>query len=128
MRAGKMKADNRAHNYNKSSVLICIEQRHHRARRRRFINITAFICMVSVIAALSGVIVKANDKVSSHLTADKYYTSISIERNDTLWGLAQQYAPEEADINAYVKDIKAINRLSGDNITQGQNLIVYYYK
>ena len=128
MRACKMKADNKVRNYNKSSVSICIEQRHYRARRRRFINITAFICMVSVIAALSGVIVKANDKVSSHLTADKYYTSISIERNDTLWGLAQQYAPEEADINAYVKEIKAINRLSGDNITQGQNLIVYYYK
>lgn len=94
---------------------------------RRMGFIAACICMLVAISIFSVSMALASDKQPAHQYSNKYYTSIDIEKNDTLWGIAQQYACSGADIDEYIKNIKSINRLSGDNITQGQSLIVYYY-
>lgn len=97
------------------------------AAGRAAFAVAAGIFMLAVISFLSVSMVMANDKPSSYKTSNKYYTSIDIKKNDTLWGIAQQYAQEGSDIAEYIKDIKSINRLSDNNITQGQHLVVYYY-
>ena len=76
----------------------------------------------------SGIII-ANAAVSDDFKSDqnKYYTSISIEKGDTLWSIASNYVSGPKTISNYVNDLKAINNLQTDCIYQGQNLIVYYY-
>ena len=57
----------------------------------------------------------------------RYYTSITIEKDDTLWSIASLYAPEGVDTGRYVNDIRRVNNLHNDTITAGCSLIIYYY-
>ena len=70
----------------KSSASIRIEQRRRRQALRRRTSLAALICIAVIIASLSAVIVEAADSNSNALTSDtRYYTSITIEKDDTLW-------------------------------------------
>ena len=112
----------------KSSASIRIEQRRRRQAVRRRTSLAALICIAVVIASLSAVIVEAADSNSSAATSDtRYYTSITIEKDDTLWSIARSYAPEGIDTGRYVNDIRRVNNLHNDNITAGCSLIIYYY-
>jgi len=89
------------------------------------------ICISIIIVLLivcSGLII-ANAAVSDDVKSDqnKYYTSISIEKGDTLWSIASNYVSGPKTISNYVNDLKEINNLQTDCIYQGQSLIVYYY-
>ena len=86
----------------------------------------SIIFMLLIIC--SGIII-ANAAVSDDVKSDqnKYYTSISIEKGDTLWSIASNYVSGPKTISNYVNDLKEINNLQTDCIYQGQNLIVYYY-
>jgi len=93
-------------------------------------HITA-ICISVIIMLLiicSGIII-ANAAVSDDVKSDqfKYYTSINIEKGDTLWSIASDYVSGTKTISNYVNDLKEINNLQTDCIYQGQKLIVYYY-
>ena len=58
-----------------------------------------------------------------------YYTSVTVEAGDSLWSLAQKYAPEYSDLQEYVELLKSLNHLrQGDLILAGQKLIVVYYQ
>jgi len=86
----------------------------------------SFIIMFLIIC--SGIII-ANAAVSDDAKSDqfKYYTSINIEKGDTLWSIASEYVSGTKTISNYVNELKEINNLQTDCIYQGQNLIVYYY-
>ena len=112
----------------KSSASIRIEQRRRRQAARRRTSLAALICIAVIIASLSAVIVEAADSNNSASAPDtRYYTSITIEKDDTLWSIARLYAPEGVDTGRYVTDIRRINNLHNDNITAGCSLIIYYY-
>lgn len=95
--------------------------------RQRLAGIILCAVVLIVISVFSARMVMANDKTSGNKQGNRYYTSIDIKKNDTLWGIAKQYAQEGTDIPGYIREIKSINGLSDDNITQGQHLVVYYY-
>lgn len=58
----------------------------------------------------------------------KYYTSIEIERGDTLWNIAEEYmTPEYGSVQEYVDEIKAVNDLGDDEIHSGQYLMIPYF-
>lgn len=95
--------------------------------RRRLTGPVLCAVVLTAVSVLSASMVMANDKTSGSFSGNRYYTSIDINKDDTLWGIARQYAQEGTDIPAYIKEIKSINGLSDDNITQGQHLVVYYY-
>ena len=73
-----------------------------------------------------GAIVSAkNDKDAAPLY--KYYTSIQINKGDTLWKIAGEYCHDSDQMNAYVKELKQINHLNSDEIHAGYYLTVIYY-
>lgn len=113
--------------YHKSNVAIRIEQRAIRRRKRAIRNfiLVFFVSVFSIM--LGGIIVKANDGGSVKVASHKYYSSIMIDKNDTLWELATKYAPEGTSTKEYVKELKSLNGLKDDTIKQGQNLFIYYY-
>lgn len=57
----------------------------------------------------------------------RYYTSISIENNDTLWNIAQEYNNGDESDSNYINSIKSLNNMNSDTLYSGQNLIVYYF-
>ena len=60
---------------------------------------------------------------------DKYYTSIRVQQGDSLWSIAKRYAPEYADIKAYVEELEEINCLTyNQTLRVAQSLIVVYYR
>ena len=59
----------------------------------------------------------------------KYYKSIVVSNNDTLWSIAEEYMDGEhyTSINDYINEVKTMNSLSGDSIQYGRHLVVPYY-
>ena len=58
----------------------------------------------------------------------KYYKSIQIHSGDTLWNIAEEYITEDYEsFNAYITEVKKINKLSSDQIQDSQYLMVPYY-
>lgn len=58
----------------------------------------------------------------------KYYTHILIEKGDSLWDIAGEYASDEYDSrDEYIKELCNINHLSGETIYAGELLVIPYY-
>ncbi|MCI5649099.1 MAG: LysM peptidoglycan-binding domain-containing protein [Fusicatenibacter sp.] len=58
----------------------------------------------------------------------KYYTSIRVEHGDTLWDIAKEYRTEEYNsIQSYIEEVKTMNHLTSDKITDGMYLSIPYY-
>ncbi len=58
----------------------------------------------------------------------KYFTVIEVEAGDTLWGIAKEYRTSEyASLQEYIKEVREINHISGDEITSGCFLTIPYF-
>ncbi|MCT4598159.1 MAG: LysM peptidoglycan-binding domain-containing protein [Vallitalea sp.] len=56
---------------------------------------------------------------------DKTYLTLRIERNDTLWSIAQKNINKEYyKITDYINEIKLINNISNDTILAGDYIII----
>ena len=85
------------------------------------------ICSILIFAvSIGGIIVKASDD-SNRTRTYKYYTTVSVEDNDTLWSLADRYNNGDEDTASYINNIMQMNDLSSDTINTGKNLVIYYY-
>lgn len=99
-----------------------------RARRHKMfvssITVVATICMI-LLCVLTHSSFKANAS-----NGFKYYTSITVEAEETLWDIAEEYIDYEhyEDKGSYIAEVKSINHLD-DNcaIFAGQMLIIPYY-
>lgn len=59
---------------------------------------------------------------------EKYYTSIQIEKGDSLWSIAARYGNNSGLTTAqYVAELKSMNRLKDDLIHSGQYLTIMYF-
>ncbi len=100
-----------------------------RSRRRtqkklnKYVLICAFIAILAILIAATGMFVQAQEK------NEVLYTSIEIQDNDTLWAIASTYCdPDEESITEYIENIKEINNISSDQIISGNYLIIYEYQ
>lgn len=106
-----------------------------RNNRKHASNTTIFSSVIGVIAAMmviAGIVV--SDSFPSHAQEDltdggKYYKSITIEKGDTLWNIAEEYIPDDYDsIEEYISILMSINNLSQEKILAGDHLVVVYNK
>ncbi len=51
-------------------------------------------------------------------------TKVVVHEQDTLWSIARQYGPADADVRHVVYRIKRVNRLDGSLIRPGDVLLV----
>lgn len=96
--------------------------------RRKFRMFIMTICLVIIFSiGVNGFLSNAKDKNSQ--ISYKYYTSITVSKEDTLWSIAEKYMDKEHydSMNDYIKEVKNMNHLKNDIITYGEHLIVPYY-
>lgn len=70
--------------------------------------------------------VKANE--SSKSNDRKFFTNYIVEKDDTLWDIAEKYWTSEYEsIHIYIEEIMKSNHLEDTKIIDGQMLILPYY-
>ena len=75
--------------------------------------------MVLIISVLMGMIVP----VRAH-AGNIRYIEVKVCGGDTLWGLAGQYGPENADIRQLVYEISRINGVTASTLRPGMDISI----
>lgn len=99
-------------------------------RRTQQIKRRVILFFLTVIAVIVISLVffstKANAQSKDSVPIYKYYKSVSVTSQDTLWGYAVCYAPDE-DYERYINEVIRMNNLRGDKIITGMNIVLPYY-
>lgn len=102
-------------------------RRMQRARRRMMVFGAVVLLTGLLVSALSAIQVHA-DTSEEEPRRYKYFTSVFVERDDTLWDLATEYRTEEyADVREYVDEVMHINHLTDEQLQYGDWITVPYY-
>ncbi len=113
----------------RSERRICRNRvRRQREMMKNFLILAMTICLiVTCSVVLSGF--RSNAKDDSTETSYKYYKSIVVSGDDTLWSIAEEHMDVDHydSINDYINEVKAMNSLSDDAIHYGTHLIIPYY-
>lgn len=101
--------------------------RRQQEMKKNFMLLTMTVCLI-IVCSFSLSTFRANAKSKAE-TSYKYYKSISVSNNDTLWSIAEKYMDEEHydSIADYISEIKCMNSLSGNSIHYGEYIIIPYY-
>lgn len=102
-------------------------RRQKEIRKHLLMTIMTICLVVSFSLGIGSFLSNAGDRRSE--TSCKYYKSIMISSGDTLWTIAQDYIDREHyhSLPDYIREIKRLNGMKGDNINYGEHLIVPYY-
>lgn len=87
--------------------------------------LAVFLTILGVILG-SNLLASSQSKASNEINTYKYYTSIEVQKGDTLWTIAEQYADDDADYASYIEEVKEMNQLTSDTIHAGEYLTVSY--
>ena len=120
--------DQYMHNQRRERIIRNNRIRRQKELRRNFLLTVMTLCLVIGISVSVGSFL-SNAKDGSTPASYKYYKSITISKDDTLWSIAQQYMDEEHydSVNDYINEVMQMNSLSSDKITYGNHLVVPYY-
>lgn len=85
--------------------------------------------MIITVAVIGGIILGTTKTQAAPADISyKYYTSIQIQKGDTLWNIASDYVTDDyASINDYIEEICEINHIEDSDIHSGQYLTIPYY-
>lgn len=106
------------------------ERRKIQKRNLQLRATAALLSFVAVIFLLIFHFTPQNTQADSEPKAPtyKYYTSIRVSSGDTLWDIANEYRTEEySSISSYISEVREINHLKSNQITEGMYLCVPYY-
>lgn len=107
--------------------------RERRKIQKRNLQLRATAALLSFVAVIFFLIfhfTPQNTQADSEPKAPtyKYYTSIRVSSGDTLWDIANEYRTEEySSISSYISEVREINHLKSNQITEGMYLCVPYY-
>lgn len=99
--------------------------RKKRLARRR-IALTILSLCISLIISLGFFGGQAKAASDNTITVYKYYKSVYVSKEDTLWSYAEQYAPND-NYTKYINEVKTMNGLGSDDISVGMCLVIPYY-
>ena len=99
------------------------KKRSDRRRSNRQMTVKS-LRMVIFAVSIGGIIVKASDD-SNRTRTYKYYTTVSVEDNDTLWSLADRYNNGDEDTASYINNIMQMNDLSSDAVFRSYRRFYY---
>lgn len=91
------------------------------------------VTVIAILIFLLGFFLGKNNmnevEARDYRQSQKYYTSIEIEKGDTLWSIAEEYMTEEYESrNDYIDEVRQMNHITGSEIQYGRTILVPYYK
>lgn len=89
----------------------------------RRLLISAVVLGLVISFGITGIKAQAHSKENQFY---KYYTSVTVNKDDTLWKYATEYSLDNDYID-YINEVKRINNMSDDKIISGMRLIIPYY-
>lgn len=98
-------------------------KRYRVASKFRFTVFTTVLLLL--VITIAGSLFGFNTVSSSSF--DQYH-QVRIQYGDTLWDIAAEYAPEDADIRSVVRDICEVNGIKAEQLTAGQRIVVPAYQ
>lgn len=94
---------------------------------RHYLQVAVFTVFFALV--LTGFVsISSTAKAEGVSEPDRYYTSIQIEKGDTLWDIASRYKWDGQTTQSYIDEVMEMNHLTSDQITAGQYVMIYYYK
>jgi LysM repeat protein len=83
-----------------------------------------FTLMPAIALAALGVLVAVPALSSSRLYAagPEHFTTVTVQRGDTLWALAEKGTAQGGNVQDTVDSILAVNHLDGATIVPGQHI------
>ncbi len=79
---------------------------------------SAFILItVCVFSALLGI-------HTASASEPEHYIDVRVSYGDTLWGLAGEYGPANADIRGTISEICRINNVTAETLQAGQHILI----
>lgn len=103
-----------------------LSTRRRKTRRNHKRNtLILFIAAVMVLVICS---VSAVNATEDNVHRYKYYTTVYVDRDATLWDISKKYVSAEyPDMRAYMDEVKSINHLMDDELQYGTTICVPYY-
>lgn len=97
-----------------------------RMTKKQMIGMLITVAAFIVVAAI---LLFSNRVVADEPVHTSYYRTVTVEKGDSLWSIAKEYAPaaDNKTLSAYVENLRSINNLRRDAPLQiGQSLLVVY--
>lgn len=95
---------------------------------RRHILISLFTLSAVILLSLGIFSIQTNAKDALEVIEIKYYTSIVVTSEDTLWSIAAANMGSHYDSKSdYIKEVIHMNSLKDETIYAGQHLVIPYY-
>ena len=109
-----------------SEQMFVLRRIYIMTKRSFFISVlTIVLSLCVIIAAFFGGKMNAN---ASGKYTEKQYISYEIQNGDTLWSIAENMCQNAGISSAsYIKEIRKINHLTSDLITEGNKLVLIQY-
>ena len=117
--------------YSRSEVRIRKNKlRRARIFRRQVFLLCATLALLIFVGILFASTIKSEAQSDTYVPEFKYYKTITVHSDDTMWKLAQtDYSSAHYDgMQDYITEICSINAISDpDRLNAGESLVVPYY-
>ena len=102
---------------------IARERRRQAVRRQRLGLMLGLLVITASFTVLSGFSHPGRVK-----DAYLYYTAVTVDRGDTLYGIASEYVNQQPhSLSRYIDEIMELNNMKAPTVYYGQVLIIPYY-
>lgn len=98
-----------------------MKRKKSRSNKKNAARLALFTAVCLGLVCIFIIIGKSSVKTNASETAQTYYTSVTIEKGDSLSSIAEEYGMS-------VEELKSINDLDSNVIYAGEDLIVAYKK
>jgi LysM repeat protein len=95
---------------------------------KRFFLIAVILGVIGMVLIFPLNIAEVNATESINANSCKYFTNYVVEKDDTLWDIAEEnMGPGYDSIYEYIDEVMKSNHLESTDIRYGQMLILPYY-
>ena len=110
---------------NKTNVRLQFAEDDIMRSKRRVIGIIIAVVFVFLMSAF----LLSNNLIEAQGTKDKQFTSIQVQKGDTLWKIAKKYMGNEySSVDDYIEEVCQTNHIYDGKITEDMYLVIPYYK
>lgn len=108
------------YHYNRNFTTPLERKRRENHRKIfRFMLILILVLISFIFGSIINVFANTNEMISNEVNE---YSTVDVERGDTLWTIAQAHIDSEMDIRKYIREIKMLNDIKGSLVKEGQIL------